>query len=84
MQDVIDFNLLKEYDTSLRDILCIWQKEKVYRLDAIVQYKGKWLKCTTAGTSGNTALNVSSANTGDTLTDGTVVWDVIGTIYPSS
>ena len=84
MESVINFDLLKEYDTALKDILCIWQKEKIYRLNDIVQYKGKWLKCTNAGTSGNTTLNVSSVNTGDTLMDGTVTWDVIGIIYPSS
>ena len=34
------------------------------------------LKCTTAGTTSNTELDVSGNNVGDTVTDGTVVWQV--------
>ena len=34
------------------------------------------LKCATAGTTSNSELNVSTANIGDTVTDGSVVWQV--------
>jgi hypothetical protein len=77
LQDVIDFNLLKEYDSTLKDVLGVWQKEKSYSADEIIQYKGNYLKCTTAGTSGTTTLDFTSVEVGDTLTDGTVTWEVI-------
>lgn len=77
MQDVIDFNLLKEYDTTLKDILEIWTKQKAYSLGDKVKYKGHLLECTTAGTSGTTTLNFTNLDIGDTITDGTVVWELI-------
>ena len=77
MQDVIDFNLLKEYDTELKDILEIWTKQKAYSLGDKVKYKGHLLECTTAGTSGTTTLNFTGLDIGDTITDGTVVWEII-------
>lgn len=77
MQDVIDFNLLKEYDTTLKDVLQVWTKQKAYSLNEVIQYKGKYLKCTTAGTSGTTTLNFTGVEVGDTITDGTVTWEVI-------
>lgn len=60
MQDVIDFNLLKEYDTTLKDVLQVWTKQKAYSLNEVIQYKGNYLKCTTAGTSGTTTLNFTN------------------------
>lgn len=35
------------------------------------------IKCTTAGTTSNTELDISSNNVGDTVTDGSVAWKVI-------
>ena len=35
------------------------------------------LKCTTAGTTSNTELDISANNIGDTITDGSVVWVVV-------
>ena len=77
MQDVIDFNLLKEYDIALKDILQVWTKQKAYSLGDKVKYKGHLLECTTAGTSGTTTLNFTGLGIGDTITDGTVVWELI-------
>ena len=77
MQDVINFNLLKEYDTTLKDILEIWTKQKAYSLGDKVKYKGHLLECTTAGTSGTTTLNFTGLDIGDTIIDGTVVWEII-------
>lgn len=78
MQDAINFNNLKEYDSKLKEVSSIWQKQKSYSVGSIVQYKGKYLKCITAGTSGNTTLNPTSADIGDTIIDSTVTWEVIG------
>ena len=36
------------------------------------------LKCTQAGTTSNTELDISGNNIGDTVADGGVVWEVIG------
>jgi hypothetical protein len=79
LQDVIDFNLLKEYDSTLKGILGVWIKEKAYSVDEVIQYKGKYLKCTTAGTSGTTTLDFTNLDIGDTINDGTVVWEIIET-----
>ncbi|MBR6678717.1 MAG: hypothetical protein IKL58_00140 [Phascolarctobacterium sp.] len=35
------------------------------------------LKCTTAGTTSNTVLDISTRAVGDTVTDGSVVWEVV-------
>lgn len=78
MQGVINFNNLKEYDGKLKEVVNIWQKQKAYSIDYIVQYKGRYLKCTTAGTSGTTTLDFTDVEIGDTITDGTVTWEVIG------
>lgn len=77
MQDVIDFSLLKEYDSTLKDILEVWAKQKAYSLGDTVKYKGHSLECTTAGTSGTTTLDFTNKDIGDTITDGTVVWTMI-------
>ena len=77
MQDVIDFNLLKEYDMTLKDILEVWAKQKTYSLGDKVKYKGHSLECTTSGTSGTTTLDFTNKDIGDTITDGTVVWTMI-------
>ena len=77
MENVINFDLLKEYDGTLKEVLKVWQKQKSYSIDDTVQYKGNYLKCTTAGTSGTTTLNFTGLDIGDTITDGTVVWEII-------
>lgn len=77
MQDVIDFNLLKEYDMALKDILEVWAKQKAYSLGDKVKYKGHSLECTTAGTSGTTTLDFTNKDIGDTINDGTVVWELV-------
>lgn len=41
------------------------------------------LKCTTAGTTSNTELDISGNNVGDTVTDGTCVWNIVGRISDS-
>lgn len=84
MQDVIDFNLLKEYDTYLKEVLCVWLKNTAYAVNDVVQYRGKWLKCITAGTSGTTTLDFTNLDIGDTITDGTVVWEIFSPYSSSS
>lgn len=77
MENVINFDLLKEYDGTLKEVLKVWQKQKSYSVGDTVQYKGNYLKCTTAGTSGTTTLDFTGLDVGDTIIDGTVVWEVI-------
>lgn len=77
MQDVINFDLLKEYDGTLKGVLQVWTKQKAYSLGDTIQYKGNYLKCITAGTSGTTTLNFIGLDVGDTINDGTVVWEII-------
>ena len=77
MQDVINFNLLKQYDTELKEVLGVWTKQKSYSINDIIQYKGRYLKCTTAGTAGTTTLNFTGLDVGDTINDGTVVWEIV-------
>lgn len=77
MENVINFDLLKEYDGTLKEVLKVWRKEKSYSVNDTVQYKGNYLKCTTAGISGTTTLNFTGLDVGDTITDGTVVWEII-------
>ena len=76
LQDMINFDLLKEYDSILKDTLKVWQKEKTYSLNEVVQYKGNYLKCTTAGKSGTT-LDFTDKDIGDTITDGTAAWEMV-------
>lgn len=77
MENVINFDLLKEYDGTLKEVLKVWRKQKSYSIDDIIQYKGNYLKCITAGTSGTTTLNFTGLDVGDTITDGTVIWEII-------
>lgn len=77
MENVINFDLLKEYDGTLKEVLKVWQKEKSYSVDDTIQYKGNYLKCTTAGTTNTTTLDLTNVSVGDTITDGTVTWEVI-------
>ena len=76
LQNMINFDLLKEYDSILKDTLKVWQKEKTYSLNEVVQYKGNYLKCTTAGKSG-TMLDFTDKDIGDTITDGTAAWEMV-------
>jgi hypothetical protein len=77
LENVINFDLLKEYDSTLKEVLKVWQKEKSYSVDDTIQYKGNYLKCTTAGISGTTTLDFTGVEVGDTITDGTVVWELV-------
>lgn len=72
----IGIDRLTDYDKNLKEVASIWQKNKSYSVDEILQYKGKYLKCTTAGTSGTATLDFTGVEVGDTITDGTVVWEV--------
>ena len=39
LQNMINFDLLKEYDSILKDTLKVWQKEKTYSLNEVVKDK---------------------------------------------
>ena len=59
-----------------------WAASTVYSIDNIVHpttANGRYYKCTTAGTSASSEPTWTTT-TGDTITDGTVVWTDMGTI----
>lgn len=73
----ISLDRLKDYDKKLKELSCLWNKSTSYSLNDIVTFKGTKLKCTTAGTSGTTTLDLANVSVGYTLTDGTVTWEII-------
>lgn len=77
MPDLIDIDRLERYDKNLKGILKVWSKKTDYSLNDVVEYKGNYIECTTAGRSGTTTLNFTNVSIGDTITDGTVTWTVI-------
>ena len=56
------------------------QPDTAYAVDNIAYHSalptGRYLECTTPGTSGNGALTISTTTLGTTVSDGTVVWTI--------
>lgn len=61
---VVGLGRLKSFSYAVDDVVYTDNNNKVA------------LKCITAGTTSNTELDISTKNIGDTVTDGTVVWQV--------
>lgn len=73
----IDIDLLKVYDKEMRTKAMILQRNFDYSLDDIVRWGNVKLKCTTAGKTNSTAIVLTGKVIGDTVTDGTCVWELV-------
>ena len=73
----VDKKDLKEFAEYLKTNANILKRETSYIAGAVVNKGQIVLKCTTAGTTDSTVLDLSGVSVGDTLTDGTVEWEVI-------
>ena len=73
---LIDKDLLKYYDGKLKTQANILQRDTSYILGQFVYRGNIFLRCTTAGTTDTTALNLTGVAIGDTLIDGTCEWVV--------
>lgn len=73
----ISLNNLTEYDGLLRNDSNILKRNTSYNLNSIVNKGQIFLKCIVAGTTNTTTLDLTSVSVGDTLTDGTVTWEVV-------
>lgn len=74
MSKLVTNDNLKAYHAELAEHIKLLQRGTAYSLNDIVNYDGKTLKCTTAGTTATTKPDVSALDVGDTLPDGTAVW----------
>lgn len=83
-EKIISLNNLDRYDKNLKTVAGILQRSTAYALGDIVHNKNIYLKCTTAGTTKATTLDLTNVAKDDTVTDGTVVWTVTSTTGPAS
>lgn len=83
-EKVINLNNLDRYDKNLKTVAGILQRSTEYALGDVVHNKNIYLKCTTAGTTKATTLDLTNVAKDDTVTDGTVVWTVTSTTGPAS
>lgn len=83
-EKVISLNNLDRYDKNLKTVAGILQRSTAYALGDVVHNKNIYLKCTTAGTTKATTLDLTNVAKGATVTDGTVVWTVTSTTGPAS
>ena len=83
-EKIISLNNLDRYDKNLKTVAGILQRSTAYALGDVVHNKNIYLKCTTAGTTKATTLDLTSAVKDATITDGTVVWTVTSTTGPAS
>jgi hypothetical protein len=70
---------LKRFAEKLKDNANILKRETSYNVNETVNKGQVVLKCITAGTTDKEALNLSAVSVGDTVTDGTVEWQVKST-----
>ena len=73
----IDIDLLRAYDKELRTKAMILQRNFEYSLDDVVRWGNVKLKCTTAGKTNTTSIVLTDKVVGDTVTDGTCVWELV-------
>ena len=73
----IDIDLLRAYDKELRTRAMILQRSFEYSLDDVVRWGNIKLKCTTAGKTNTTSIVLTDKVVGDTVTDGTCVWELV-------
>ena len=83
-EKVISLNNLNRYDKNLKTVAGILQRSTAYALGDVVHKKNIYLKCTTAGTTKATTLDLTNVAKGAKVTDGTVVWTVTSTTGPAS
>lgn len=83
-EKVISLNNLDRYDKNLKTVAGILQRSTAYVLGDVVHKKNIYLKCTTAGTTKATTLDLTNVAKGATVADGTVVWTVTSTTGPAS
>lgn len=83
-EKIISLNNLDRYDKNLKTIAGILQRSTAYTLGDVVHNKNIYLKCTTAGTTKATTLDLTNVTKDDTVTDGTVVWTVTSTTGTAS
>lgn len=75
-EKIVDLDHLTRYDSKLKTQANILQRSTAYILNQWVYRGNIYLKCTVAGTTASTSLNLTGVSVGDTLTDGTVTWTV--------
>ena len=73
----IDIDLLRAYDKEMRTRAMILQRNFEYSLDDVVRWGNVKLKCTTAGKTNTTSIELTDKVVGDTVTDGTCVWELV-------
>ena len=73
----IDIDLLKVYDKEMRTRAMILQRNFEYSLDDVVRWGNIKLKCTTAGKTSTASIVLTDKVVGDTVTDGTCVWELV-------
>ena len=73
----IDIDLLRAYDKELRTKAMILQRNFEYSLDDVVRWGNIKLKCTTAGKTSSTSIVLTDKVVGDSVTDGTCVWELV-------
>lgn len=83
-EKIISLNNLDRYDKNLKTVAGILQRSTAYALGDVVHKKNIYLKCTTAGTTKATTLDLTNVAKYDIVTDGTVVWTVTSTTGPAS
>ena len=70
---------LKRFAEKLKTNANILKRETSYNVNETVNKGQVVLKCITAGTTDKEAIDISAVSVGDTLTDGTVEWQVKST-----
>lgn len=73
----IDIDLLRVYDKEMRTRAMILQRNFEYTLDDVVRWGKVKLKCTTAGKTSTASIVLADKVVGDTVTDGTCVWELV-------
>lgn len=68
---------LKRFAENIKTNANVLKRDYSYNIDETVSKGQVILKCTTAGTTEKTSLNLTGVSVGSTLTDGTVEWEVI-------
>lgn len=75
--ELISIERLSDFHSDITVDAHILKRSTAYAVDDKVNKGLIYLKCTQAGTTASTALSLTNVSVGDTLTDGTVAWEVI-------
>ena len=74
---IIYFEDLAEYDSKLKEQANILQRNKDYSVGTIVNKGNTFLRCTVAGKTANTSIDLSNYIIGDEVVYGTAVFEVV-------